>query len=49
LAVPRFAQVRALASEAAAARQALEDRKTIERAKGCISRHVQVGEEDAFR
>jgi response regulator NasT len=48
LAVPRFAQMMALATEAAEARQALEDRKVIERAKGAVARRLQVCEEDAF-
>jgi AmiR/NasT family two-component response regulator len=49
LAVPQFRHVRSLAREAAEARQALEDRKFIERAKGAISRRLHVSEEDAFR
>jgi AmiR/NasT family two-component response regulator len=49
LAVPQFRHAQALAREAAEARQALEDRKVIERAKGAIARRVQVDEEDAFR
>ncbi len=49
LAVPQFRHAQALAREAAEARQALEDRKVIERAKGSIARRLQVGEEDAFR
>jgi response regulator NasT len=49
LAVPQFRHTQALTREAAEARQALEDRKFIERAKGAIARRLQVDEEDAFR
>jgi response regulator NasT len=49
VAVPQFRHQQALSREAADARQALEDRKVIERAKGSLARRLQVGEEDAFR
>jgi response regulator NasT len=49
LAVPQFEHHQQLAREAAEARQALEDRKVIERAKGAVARRLQIGEEDAFR
>jgi response regulator NasT len=49
LAMLRFGHFQALAKEAADLRQALEDRKLIERAKGAVMRRVGVGEEEAFR
>jgi response regulator NasT len=49
VALPNFRRSRELAREAAEARQALEDRKVIERAKGALSRRLRVDEEDAFR
>jgi response regulator NasT len=49
LALPRFRHNRALAEEAAEARQALEDRKVIERAKGSVARRLRLDEEEAFR
>src|SRR5262249_18593513 len=49
LALRRFEQQQALRKEAHDLRQALEDRKVIERAKGIIMRRLQVEEEDAFR
>jgi AmiR/NasT family two-component response regulator len=49
LAVPQFRHAQALAKEAAEARQALEERKVIERAKGAVARRLQVDAEDAFR
>ena len=49
LAVLRFDQFRQLAAEAATLRQALEDRKVIERAKGIVMKRLRVDEEDAFR
>jgi response regulator NasT len=49
LALRRFEQQQALRKEAHDLRQALEDRKLIERAKGIIMRRLQVEEEDAFR
>ena len=49
LAMRRFEQFEALRQEAADLRQALEDRKTIERAKGILMKKVQLDEHDAFR
>jgi response regulator NasT len=49
LAVPQFRHMQSLSREAADARQALEDRKVIERAKGVLARRLHVDEEDAFR
>jgi two-component system, response regulator PdtaR len=49
LAMQRFRHFQALAGEAASLRQALEDRKGIERAKGTLMRRLRVDEEDAFR
>jgi response regulator NasT len=46
---PRFAENQELAREAAEARQALADRKVIERAKGSLARRLRVAEDDAFR
>ena len=49
VALTRFRHFQAVAKEAADLRQALEDRKLIERAKGIIMRRVGVDEEEAFR
>jgi response regulator NasT len=49
LAVRRFEQFQALRAEAAGLKQALEDRKVIERAKGVLMRKANLGEADAFR
>ena len=49
LAMLRFAHFQMLKREAEDLRQALEDRKVIERAKGAIMRRLGVGEDDAFR
>jgi response regulator NasT len=49
LAMRRFEQFQELRKEAADLRQALEDRKTIERAKGILMKKVQLDEHDAFR
>jgi response regulator NasT len=49
LAMQRFRHFQALADEAASLRQALEDRKLIEKAKGILMRRLRVDEEDAFR
>jgi response regulator NasT len=48
LALMRFEQFQALRREAADLRQALEDRKVIERAKGAVMRRVGLNEPDAF-
>ena len=48
MAMLRFRHFQALAREAADLRQALEDRKLIERAKGAIMRRVGVSEDEAF-
>jgi response regulator NasT len=45
----RFQQFQTIAKEAADLRQALEDRKIIERAKGIVMRRLRMEEEDAFR
>ena len=49
LAVQRFKQFRQVGEEAAGLRQALEDRKVIERAKGVVTRRLLLDEEEAFR
>jgi two-component system, response regulator PdtaR len=49
LALQRFDRLQALHKEAADLRQALEDRKVIERAKGIIMRRVRVDESEAYR
>jgi two-component system, response regulator PdtaR len=49
VAAHRFEQVRALQAEAADLRQALEDRKVIERAKGAVIRRCGAGEDEAYR
>jgi response regulator NasT len=48
-AVAAAARLRALEDEVAELRQALEDRKMVERAKGLVARYVGVGEEEAYR
>jgi response regulator NasT len=49
LAMLRFSHFQTLRQEAASLRQALEDRKLIERAKGAVMKRVGVDEEEAFR
>jgi two-component system, response regulator PdtaR len=49
IAMQRFAQFQTLRTEANGLRQALEDRKIIERAKGVLMKRVDLNEEDAFR
>jgi AmiR/NasT family two-component response regulator len=49
LALARFQDWRALRKEADDLRQALEDRKLVERAKGVVTRRVDVPEAEAFR
>jgi AmiR/NasT family two-component response regulator len=49
LAVRRFSQFQMLQKEADDLRQALEDRKVIERAKGVLMKRASVDEETAFR
>jgi response regulator NasT len=49
LAVLRFEHFQQLSKEAADLRQALEDRKVIERAKGVVMKRLCVDEEEAFR
>jgi AmiR/NasT family two-component response regulator len=49
LARKRFEHFQQLAKEAAGLRQALEDRKLIERAKGIAMKRLRVDEEEAFR
>jgi two-component system, response regulator PdtaR len=49
LALKRFDDLRRLSQEAANLRQALDDRKVIERAKGVVMRRVAVEEHEAFR
>ena len=48
LAMARYEQYRKVSEEAAGLRQALEDRKTIERAKEIVARRLRVEEGDAF-
>lgn len=47
-AIARFKIMRQLQSELDAAKQALEDRKTIDRAKGILMRQRDMSEEDAY-
>ena len=49
LAMRRFEQFEALRQEAADLRQALEDRKVIERAKGILMKRSSLDEQEAFR
>jgi response regulator NasT len=49
LAMLRFDHFRALREEAASLRQALEDRKLVERSKGIVIKRLQVDEPEAFR
>jgi len=49
LAMRRFEQFEALRAEAADLRQALEDRKVIERAKGTLMKRAGLDEAEAFR
>lgn len=49
IAMRRFEQFQALRQEAASLKQALEDRKTIERAKGILMKKASLDEGDAFR
>ena len=49
LAMRRFEQFQALRKEATDLKQALEDRKVIEKAKGVLMKKANLGENDAFR
>jgi response regulator NasT len=49
LAMRRFVQFQALRQEASDLRQALADRKIIERAKGILMKRAKLDEQDAFR
>lgn len=49
VAMHRFEQYQSVRQEAASLRQALEDRKLIERAKGIIMRRLGLEEEESFR
>jgi two-component system, response regulator PdtaR len=49
MAMTRFEHFMALAREAASLRQALEDRKLIERAKGTVMKRLRVDEKETFR
>lgn len=49
VAMERFHEFDTLRKEAASSKQALEDRKTIERAKGIVMRRTGLEEPDAFR
>lgn len=49
LAMLRFRHFQALAKEAGDLRQALDDRKVIERAKGILMRRLHVDEDEGFR
>jgi response regulator NasT len=49
LALRRFEQFQAVRREAADLKQALEDRKVIERAKGIVMRRLRVSEDDTYR
>jgi two-component system, response regulator PdtaR len=49
LAAARHAELEALEAEVGRTRQALEDRKLVERAKGLLMSALQLSEQDAFR
>jgi response regulator NasT len=49
LTMARFGHFQALAKEATDLRQALDDRKLVERAKGAVMRRLGVDEEEAYR
>jgi response regulator NasT len=49
VAARRFEQARSLGAEAAELRQALEDRKVIERAKGAVTRRTGLAEDEAYQ
>jgi len=49
LCMSRFHQLRTLSEEAASLRQAMQDRKLIERAKGILMKRLRIDEDDAFR
>ena len=49
IAMRRFEQFQALRKEAADLKQALEDRKVIEQAKGILMKKASLDEHDAFR
>jgi response regulator NasT len=49
LAMTRFSHFTALRQEAASLRQALEDRKIVERAKGAVMKRLRLDEPEAFR
>src|SRR4051812_27390279 len=49
LAMKRYEQYKSIRKEARDARQALEDRKVTERAKGVVMRRLRLEEEDSFR
>lgn len=49
LVVRRFKEFQALEQQAQNLRQALEDRKLVERAKGILMKRADISEEDAFR
>jgi len=48
-AIARFQMMRQMQSELDAAKQALEDRKTIDRAKGILMRRRSLSEDDAYK
>jgi response regulator NasT len=49
LAVARYEQFRKVSQEAASLRQALEDRKVVERAKEIVARRLRLDEAEAYR
>jgi len=49
VAIRRFREHRAVCDMAAALRQSLEERKTVERAKGVLMRRGRLGEEEAYK
>ena len=49
LAMSRFEHLQTVTKEAADLRQALEDRKLVERAKGIVMKRLRTDEDDAFR
>ena len=48
-AIARFKMMRQIQSELSAAKQALEDRKTIDRAKGILMRQRELSEDEAYQ
>ena len=49
MAMARFEQFQKLLADTAELRQALEDRKLVEKAKGIVMKRLRIEEEEAFR